>query len=375
MADRSYNLVLYFDPNRAITQQKVRDCLARLAPMQVDRMETSLQRGRVILKRNAAPEKDQRIIELFAETGAICRFEEKAAKSAQPLPGAGKTRSIQTEMVCPKCNRTQLLATECSHCGLIVGKFKKQIQPVPAPQMPFKSPSESPQTRPRPWAMRKAKYGPSIEKAWTWLKGNPLGNARLQQWSNRLADALFRCVVVFMVALILEIGLLYMAKIVWYVYTATQVGQVYLAKFGGEANSIQHLMQSNPVRVGWQAGITVLIICVLVAIAGQWLHLVRFFYLPFGFLGHTVLWVLPLTAFSAWLLYQVGLTNHIGVSGVVTLLPTFLLLPSCMHLGQTLVPDMGTVIRAARGTTGGLAERFSLLKHSIKKWWDNASRS
>jgi len=189
----------------------------------------------------------------------------------------------------------------------------------------------------------------------------------LQQWSRRIADALFRCLVVSTTALILEIGMLYMAKMVWFVYISTHVGQVYLAKFGAGTNGIQYLMTSNLALVGWQAVMTVLVLCVMVAAASQWFFLLRFLYLPFGFAGHMVLWTLPLTGLSAYCLYLTHTLNHFGVSCMVTLLPTFLLLPACVQLAQILMPDMGIVIRATKNTAGNIFDRLHALRSIIKK--------
>ena len=212
-------------------------------------------------------------------------------------------------------------------------------------------------------------------KIWHWMKGNPLNGEMIQQWSKRLADAVFRCVVVFLVAMALNVGLLFLARIVWFIYTSTAVGQVYLAKFANEASGILHLMHSNPALVGWQASITVLVICVLVGIAAQWFHLIRFFYLPFGFMGHSLLWVLPLMGLSGWHLYHKGFTNQMGISCALTLLPSLLLLPCCIHLVQTTVPEMGTLIRIGRGATGGLDHHIYRLKRQIRTWWDDLMKS
>ena len=369
-------LVLYFDPNHTPTQQKVRDCLIRLSPGSADRMDTLLNRGRVVLKRNADPDKDRRIVALLAETGAICRFEKAADNTV--ADEASKTLPART-MVCPKCKRAQKKAAECSHCGLIIDKFKTQIKhaksatQVPQPPLnPVDKPSES---RPRLWDPLKAQYGPSIEKALQWLKGNPVGGEKIQQWSKRIADAIFRCMVVFTVTLLLEIGLLYLARMVWFVYTSTTVGQVYLSKFGGDTNGIHYLLQSNMAMVGWQTSITVLVLCILFGIAAQWFHLIRFLYLPFGFLGHTLLWVLPLTGLSAWHLYQEGLTNQMGVSCALTILPVLLLLPACIQFAQTAVPEMGAVIRVSKDAAGGIDPHLKGLKDKMKSFLNDLLQS
>ncbi len=339
-------------------------------------MDTLLKRGRVVLKRNADPDKDRRIVALLAETGAICRFE-KAADNAI-ADEAGKPLPAKT-MVCPKCHRAQKWAAECSHCGLIIDKFKTQIEqaqsPTQVPQTPLKPVDKASESRPRLWDTLKAQYGPSIEKALNWLKGNPVGNKKIQQWSKRIADAIFRCMVVFMVTLLLEIGLLYLARMVWFVYTSTTVGQVYLSKFGGDANGIQYLLQSNMAMVGWQTSITVLVLCILFGIAAQWFHLIRFLYLPFGLLGHTLLWVLPLTGLSAWYLYQEGLTNQMGISCALTILPSLLLLPCCLQFAQTALPEMGTIIRVSKGAAGGLDPHLNRLKDKIKSWLNDLLQS
>lgn len=144
---------------------------------------------------------------------------------------------------------------ECLHCGVIITKFKEQARPdrPPAPKAQFPSTParEAVEPSPRFRAALNKRFGPSFEKAWRWLKGNLLGDEKVQQWSRRWGDAVSRCIVVFLVALTLEVGRLYLVRIVWFIYTSTSFGQVYLAKFGSDANGIVHLMQSDMAMVGW----------------------------------------------------------------------------------------------------------------------------
>lgn len=375
MAATNQKLVLYFDPDHAPTKKKVKNCLIRLSPENDDRVDSLLKQGRVVLKRNADPEKERRIIELLAKAGGVCHFESVGSPPTQDQHVA----SAPENMVCPKCKRAQKMAEECIHCGVIITKAKQQTlpkRPRPTdPLFPSASSGKAVESKSHIRDVFKKRCGPSFEKAWRWLSGNPLGGEKVQQWYRRLGDALSRCAVVFLVTLALEVGLLYLSRVVWFIYTSTSVGQVYLAKFGNDANGIVHLMQSNVAIVGWQAAAVAFGVCILLGVAAQWFHLIGFLYLPFGFLGHTIIWGLPLTGISAWLLYQQDITITMNTSCAVTILPSLLLLPCGLQLVQTVVPEMGAVLRIGKRAAGGWDAHIDQMKYTIRAWWNQISNS
>lgn len=365
MDDDSYNLVLDFDANDPETYEKVHNCLMRLSPDTKEKLDRFLVHGKVILKRKADPKKDRHIVELLRHTGGVCRFEkalQSNAKKSNSTPGP--------KIICPQCQRSQTLSLACCYCGVIIEKAQKlrqvQLQAKTSPAVPV-AVSIPLLTTPRKTFRDRGLDG--VRRIWTWMQYDRFEKAKIQRWSQRLGDALMRCAIVFVIALILEIGWLYLGAWMWFIYTSTPVGQYYLSAANPIAESIAAIAQMDLTALGWQASLTAFYLCLFAGAIGQFCHLIRYFHEPFGFSAKGLLWGLPLSAAAAWVLSREATVIRFSIAYVIVFVPTLVMMNRCFCLAQAVIPELGTLVREAGHTMGGIHRAYNILK----KWTDGWS--
>ena len=365
-----YKLVLFFDVADAAICQKVRECLTCISsPLATKKLDQVMLRGKVIIKKNADPAKDRRLVALLEKTGAECRFEKTT--SSPPPSGPNVTASIDMageEMVCPVCRHSQIKAAECRFCGVIVKKARPKtetpaLQPIRETPEPQSAP-EIPSTW-RPWADRVRRGYQRIQPFVDWMQGTAIKNGQIQRWSQKLGDAVARGIISFVIALLLEIGLLHLGHMLWFVYTATPVGQYYLASAGTHAQCLQYLAQLDLMLLGWQATVTAVCICLIAGAVGRFSQLVRFFHDPFGLPVKLVLWGLPLAGAAAWAISRNDEMISFEIAWLIVLVPTVLMVNRSIQLSKLMVPELSTVFGIS---AGGFEKTYHLLKSKLLDW-------
>ncbi len=350
-------LVLYFDRNNPETYRNISDCLARVSPATKGKMDPFLASGRFVLKRNADPETDLPLAVMFEAAGGYCRFETTGPKISEP--SARTTTTAQAEspippslMVCPKCQCSQPVAAECHYCGVVIRKvYQQQIRSALATTY---TPSTPLPVHLSLWEKLRNRSDEVMALFKNLMPGGDSDGIKIHRWSQRVWDAFSRLIIVLILSLVFEIAMLHMMDGMWYVYTATPAGQHFVAIEGGAGESLQYAFELNLIELGLRATICALVLCLVAGAAGQLVHLLRFFYTPFGFFGHLLLWGLPLTAVNAWCMC----TDHphimFSVAFVFSLIPVVLLMNRSFCLIQALVPEMGALISTVYFLPGGL---------------------
>jgi hypothetical protein len=140
----------------------------------------------------------------------------------------------------------------------------------------------------------------------------------------------------------------------WYIYTATPVGQRFLEMPAAQAAGFQYLAQLNLVMVALKVTLTVLIVGLAAGTAGQLLHFIRLFHEPLSFLARSLFWTLPLAGVAGRLIYREDPMISLALAWIIAFVPTLILLNRSFGLVQTLVPEVGTLISPIRHASGGL---------------------
>ncbi len=369
MAAAHYKLVLFFDVADAAICQKVRECLTCISsPLATKKLDQVMLRGKVIIKKNADPAKDRRLVALLEKTGAECRFEK--INSSPPPTRPNVTASIDLaaeEMVCPVCRQSQIKAAECRYCGVIVKKARPKIEmPDPPPIRETSAPQPAAEIRSTwPWADRLRRAYQRIQPFVDWMQGTAPKKSQVQRWSQKVGDAIARGIISFVIALLLEIGLLHLGHMLWFVYTATPVGQYYLASAGTHAQSLQYLAQLDLMLLGWQATVTAVCICLIAGAVGRFSQLVRFFHDPFGLPVKLVLWGLPLAGAAAWAISRNDEMISIEIAWLIVLVPTVLMVNRSIQLSKLMVPELSTFFGLS---AGGFEKTYHLLKSKLLDW-------
>ncbi len=381
MDNNRYTVTLRYDPNNLEIHDKVVARLSRLDPTASKRLKKTQSTGRVIIKRSTDLATARRLTYILRDTGALCSVYKLPLKTP---PAIGKNqepadrepapcRETNPLLIrCPNCGYEQPPVLECRFCHIIISKARprRESETVGAPSVEkhlFKRPEPhrffsavSHYTRPIVVLIQKIQ--------------NLIGVQKLSGWTQRVADRLIRCALVFIITLILEIGLLGLGKMLWFLYIHTTVGQYYLEKFPEKADMFGRIVHTDPLTLGWDTTLTVLWVGLLIGCAAQVLHLIRYLYESQGLIGKLTLWFIPSAGLAAWVISRRHPYPEYALAATLVAVPTLCMLSSCLSLAQTMLPQIGdlrkifTIIAQNRGKTWG-----TIIK-KIRIWLDTAKQ-
>ena len=376
-----YTVTLQFDARNDGMRASVQNCLAQIKGVSPERLASLPGNGRLIVQRNADPKLAQRLKKALDATGAQCRLvrqsPQPAAEQVATLKGRRPPLAGQTEpttVTCPQCGFTQPALPECRACGIIFAKARPRgaIPTGPVEANPLKEEPLLTQDLVSPWERLRRQILPSV---WAWLRGQTCGKDDLRRWSQKLGDALGRCALVFCLTLILETGLLFMSRLMWFVYTHTPVGEYYLTRMGEEAEAIQNLMQMEIWLLTWRTTLLALLVCLATGAIVRVAHLMRYFYEPLGMVGKIFLWCLPLIAGVGWLASQQEPWPPYAVACMLMAVPTACLLSTCFNLAEVLLPELGEVFNRGFRMLPGAHDTLFGLKDKLRQWRDELRRN
>ncbi len=367
-----HRLVLTYDPQDPVVCLTVRNKLLQLSPAAAERIDRVLHQGRIILKKRADPAADQRIITLWEGTGAQCCFESISDVPQKTFDPSITVRNIDppppvqdqlVEMVCPRCRRSQAAASECRFCGVIVQKAKDRPAPPPPAKVLASRAEERQCLAPPKRTTFLSRSLMVFKRAVKWLENSPDKKTQMVQWYKNIANALTNLGVAGLIALALEIGLLYMLHGLWFVYTATPVGQHFLSLPDAQTAGFQYVAQLDLIMMALKSTLSVLATGLIIGTAGQLLHIVRYFHAPLNFLARWLFWCLPLAGASGWLIHREDPNISLLIAWIIAVVPAMVLLNRTLALIQTIVPEISTMINTIR--------RTSISLPSIAELWNN----
>jgi ribosomal protein L40E len=368
MQNDLFNVVLIFNPRDPEACANILNLLKKLKRLPPKQSDAILKNGRLVLKRNAPRETARTLASQMKIQGVECRLEVQPHQgptvSQTHTQKQGPTSLPSDEMICPKCQLTQPLHTECRRCGIVISKFR-QKSVVKAESVKYQEP---PVAKALDDIQNAVDSEPSQLKKY--LGAIPRWHSAVLKWSQKPLNAVSGCCVLTLTALILLTFLLYVAQYLWFIYTATTVGQTYQETQPEISAVIGHLMEMNAVTLSWQVVSMVLVINLLVSLSARLIHLSHT-YLDSGGFGIKLMWILPSAGVSAFLLHQKDPLLHYAFAFILSLIPTVLLIRACLNLASVCFPNIG----------GAVKRIFTAIRHRgpvlevIKKipWFDNQS--
>ena len=167
----------------------------------------------------------------------------------------------------------------------------------------------------------------------------------------------------------MEIGLLFLCKMIWGVYTSTAIGQHYVLHFALGAASLEAIMRINAPALALQIVFSTMFITLLIGGIGQLLHIVRYFFEPLGLIGKVIFWFGPVAALTAAYINSDSgfLFAH---AFVLVVIPTFCIISSSMNVVQLIIPEIGDLLTfGTRMFRGGRTDWVQRLKPFFLKWF------
>lgn len=373
MQNELYSVVLRFDPADQGACAHVRAFLQGFNHLDPGRIETTLKKGRLLLKRNADHATALKLQQRIRVSGATCALENQARRQIS----TGKTLKLGSlnlkegdqknpdeaspEIICPKCRTLQPPQPECRRCGVVFAKIRStpetvkgrtEHQPVPETGKPDRTES---------FFQRHLPAIKALDARLTQWRRN------LQQWSQKPLNALFNCAMLFLTALLLNMLLQFLGKYLWFIYTATTVGEHYIKTFSDAAAVIETLLGRAPVVLAWEVVFLVLVVNLPVALITQFTHISRL-YLDSGALIVKSIWIFSSALGTAWLLSQREPLPPLVLAFTLTLLPTVCLLGGCLNLARTLLPEMGAVFSEISRAVRHRDSLITAFKNVYQNW-------
>jgi hypothetical protein len=164
--------------------------------------------------------------------------------------------------------------------------------------------------------------------------------------------------VVFTIAL--NSLLLNLAKMFWYSYKSTQVGLVFLQKFGNKYQFFVEILNRELWRVSFDITIAAFIFCLVISSGCQLLYAARFFHCAKSFLHKLIYWGLPLTVlvsycFYLWPMYP---TKWWGNAYILYLFSTLCVFNLCFKISDKLIPEIGAIFKGIHRAIYAIVHSF-----------------
>jgi hypothetical protein len=309
MNDDRYNVELLFDPENVAARAGVQNFLQGFDHLAPKRIENAIGRGKIILKRNV---------------------------------GYTDAKSVQ-----------QRIFIEGATCTL-----KKQVNRQPKIEAPLKEPPIQ-QSQ-----IKTDRYLPSFKTLASHLL-RWCHNAK--QWSQKPLNTILDCVIYMVTAFVLEVTLLFLAKYLWFILAATNVGDYYRQSHPDATMIIDNILGTGTISLSVQVILPVVIVNLLVGLVAQLSHVSRFYLDTCGFLSK-LLWICVSTLTTAWIISQKDPSLSLAIAFVLTLPPTLCLLKSCLNLTRTIIPEAGSIIP---GLVKAVRNRENILAGSKKAFQDH----
>ncbi len=377
-----YAVILRYDPQNLQIHGEVVACLSRIDPAASERFDKIDITGRVIVKRSTDLATAKRLKHLLQTTGARCAVQ-KVTSESPPAPGPNRKatnrlpqsgrKTAPLLITCPNCGHQQLPEPECRACGIIISKARPRGESARI---------ETPSAH-KP-VSRLAKYAQILNTAGRYTRPmialsrkiqNPMGTRELTGWVQRAADRFIRCGLAFIIALVFEVGLLGLGKMMWFLYISTAVGQYYLKQLPEKAATFQRIVHADSLALGWDTTLTALYVGLLLAGSAQILHLIRYLYDSQGIIGRLILWFLPSTGVTAWIISQQDPFPEYALACTLAAVPTLCVLPSCLYLARTTLPELGDLRKIIFNIVKKREITWKRIIKKIRIWIENTKQA
>jgi len=162
---------------------------------------------------------------------------------------------------------------------------------------------------------------------------------------NKFISTLTEAILLVAATGILCFLIYYIFDLFWYLYITTPMGEKFISLHPERAETIFEFSNLDLRYFCAEVNLSAFVICFLIGVVCQFLHISHYLYLSQGLFGKLVYWGIPLTgAVSYYIKNEYDFSNW-GTTALIVMLPTYLLFISCFKYSQKLIPEVGTIIK------------------------------
>jgi len=195
-----------------------------------------------------------------------------------------------------------------------------------------------------PILVAKNKIVESLE-SFTFLEGFFTSKNPAVRYLNKFFQLTLELALLVISIWLISLLILYVAGMMWYLYTDTPMGKHFLSNYGDTADTIVEISEYDQLYFSVDVVLTIFFLCIGFSTACQFLHISYLFFYSMGFIHKLFLWGMPITAGVAYYIqnYVYGFSSY-EVTVVLVMIPTYMMFISCFNYSQKLIPELGAVI-------------------------------
>ena len=253
-------------------------------------------------------------------------------------------KAIKT-VVCTKCNKEQPETRECTYCGFlikeVVDKTKNHQPELKKSKPPRYDTPQSPEipnvsTFDQEEREKHTHTGQGHKRAF--LK-------KLFRKSKRVGTNIQRIMIILGLTILLCAGLLYLCKLLWFMYQMTPVGSYYVMHYVEKAEIINRLLGRNFLIFSFRISVSALVICMLVGIISRLLYIHQYLYRSMGMIKKLLFWAVPLSMLVAYYLQTVFIHDTWSMIFIYASVPTLCIFSYCFDLVELVIPDLTDIFK------------------------------
>jgi hypothetical protein len=173
--------------------------------------------------------------------------------------------------------------------------------------------------------------------------------AKFLQHFQKLLSRVSEIIVLIAFTVVAYTFLLYFAKYLWVIFTATHVGQTYAEIYRESYRITNDVLNRGIISLAINLALTSCVLCLIVGTIFKFLHIIQYFYSARGFFGRIIFTGLPLTYIVAIYMHYKGDFSHMDTAFTVALVPTLCIFAGCFRFAEEFVPDLFDVINILKG--------------------------
>ena len=165
------------------------------------------------------------------------------------------------------------------------------------------------------------------------------------RYRRKIRNLMIGTILLLITTVAVNIGLLYLLDMLWYIYTSTPAGQRFVTMSTETLQVILDILRFDSVSLSIDVTLAAFTICLLISAICQVFYIARFLYLPRNFFGKIAMWGLPLAAAVATRIQQIYEFEDWITAYIVALIPTLCVFGGCFRITGELLPELGDLVR------------------------------
>ena len=195
--------------------------------------------------------------------------------------------------------------------------------------------------------------------------------AKILEYFRKLARTVVEIILLIICTAVACICLLYMAKYLWFIFTASPVGEEYTGLFVESCRTTNDVLSRDFIRLAINLTLTSFAICLIIGIICKFFLITRYLYSARGYLVRIIFFGLPLTYIIARYIQWTGGFSHLDTAVTVAFVPALCVFEGCFSFADEFVPDLVDIIHrfSKKADKSGLKEDTKQNVHDFAERW------